>query len=623
MQYKPEIDGLRALAVIPVMLFHAGFQVFSGGFVGVDIFFVISGFLITRIIIEEKERGVFSLKTFYERRARRILPALFLTIMICTPISWFLLLPSEMREYSESIIAATTFTSNVYFWLLTGYFDGAAEIKPLLHTWSLALEEQFYIFFPLLIALTWRNGNRRILAITLCITATACFGLAQWGSIEKPSAAFFLLPTRAWELLLGALIALNPPKYNSTSLNQVASFTGVLFICYSIFAYEKNTPMPGIYALLPTLGASLILLFATPCTTIGKLLANRILVRIGLLSYSAYLWHQPVLALARHATGPNLNHTTSAALLTLTMGLAYLSWNYVENAFRNPLLISRNKFYAFFLGSCLLLLAFGATGISTNGFLFRYNPEDRDLASLNPKEMGKFVMQRFNSLRMAPFDQTDKRSKVLIIGDSFAQDLVNALVEGGLSPRIQISTHFISAGCGSLFIQREKFAQNISPESTHDCINNGLFEDAKLRELMLSADEIWFASAWTPWAAELTKQSYRNLSDFSLKPIKIFGRKNFGRVEMRHLLSLPQAQRLATMSAADTEIVQTHNTLRSLLPSGVFIDVQKMLCDSEGLNCPLFDENGDLISYDGGHLTRTGAIYFGKKLTTIDLVAAP
>jgi peptidoglycan/LPS O-acetylase OafA/YrhL len=207
MKYRKEIDGLRALALIPVILFHAGFSIFSGGFVGVDIFFVISGYLITMIIVDDMNKGSFSLLNFYKCRAARILPALFF-MMICTlPFAWFWMLPTDLEFFSKSIVAAPLFTSNVLFWLTSGYFDESSELKPLLHTWSLAVEGQYYMFFPLFLMITWRLGKKWISSFLLLIVIVSVV-FAQWSSTIHPSFAFYSLPTRGFEILVGAIISL-------------------------------------------------------------------------------------------------------------------------------------------------------------------------------------------------------------------------------------------------------------------------------------------------------------------------------------------------------------------------------------------------------------------------------
>ena len=333
MEYRREIDGLRALAVIPVVFFHAGFQTFSGGFVGVDVFFVISGYLITSIILAEKQAGTFTLINFYERRARRLLPALFVVMFACLPFAWFWLLPGDMQIFSQSLVAVSVFSSNILFWLTSGYFETAAELKPLLHTWSLAVEEQYYLLFPIFILLAWRFGKRWILTI-LVVVAIVSLLLAQWGSENKPTFTFFMLLTRGWEILAGTFVAFYFDKKNrmpvSQSLSQSLSAFGLLLICVAIFLFDKNTPFPSVYTLVPVVGTALIILFANPQTLVGKLLGRNIFVGVGLISYSAYLWHQPLLAFARHRSIEDLNSFFLVVLCVAAFALAYFSWRYVE-----------------------------------------------------------------------------------------------------------------------------------------------------------------------------------------------------------------------------------------------------------------------------------------------------
>ena len=199
MKYRAEIDGLRALAVVPVILFHAGFELFSGGFVGVDVFFVISGYLITTILIEDIDNNRFSIVNFYDRRARRILPALFFVMLVCIPFAWMWMLPNQMNDFAKSLVAVTLFASNILFWRESGYFDAAAEEKPLLHTWSLAVEEQYYLLFPIFLILAWRFGKNRVFWMIVLMAAISLL-LSEWGWRNQTTANFYLAPTRAWEL---------------------------------------------------------------------------------------------------------------------------------------------------------------------------------------------------------------------------------------------------------------------------------------------------------------------------------------------------------------------------------------------------------------------------------------
>lgn len=376
MDYRRDIDGLRALAVLPVILFHAGFETFSGGFVGVDVFFVISGYLITTIILSELEQGKFSIVNFYERRARRILPVLFLVILVCIPFAWFWLLPSDMNDFSQSVAAVSLFVSNILFWRESGYFDTAGELKPLLHTWSLAVEEQYYVLFPLFLMLFWKLAKRWVF-VTLGLVFVASLALAQWAAYAKPAAAFYLLPTRGWELLIGAFAAFYLSDANrkefDRGFSEVGGWLGVALIFYAVFTYNKTTPFPGLYALVPTLGTVLIILFSTQQTTVGKFVGNKAFVGIGLISYSTYLWHQPLFAFCRHISMADPSPILFSILIFLTLLLAYLSWLYVETPFREKTIISREKIFAFaFIGSCIFF-GLGFFGNQTSGYKFRFD----------------------------------------------------------------------------------------------------------------------------------------------------------------------------------------------------------------------------------------------------------
>ena len=379
-EYRREIDGLRALAVVPVILFHAGFSAFWGGFVGVDVFFVISGFLITSIILEEKKTGTFNLINFYERRARRILPALFVVMFACLPFAWLWLLPQDMKSFSQSLVAVSAFASNVLFWRTSGYFETAAELKPLLHTWSLAVEEQYYVLFPIFLMFTWRLGNRLIFAM-LAVAAFISLALAHWGSVARPEATFFLLPTRGWELLMGAFMA---PYFQgkgraniSQSVSQLASAFGLFLILLSVFAFDNQTPFPSLYALTPTLGAALIILFATQQTVVGKLLGCKLFVGMGLISYSAYLWHQPLFAFARHRSIEEPSKSLLGALGVAAVVLAYITWKFVETPFRNKRNFSRGKIFAIAVFGSAFFASVGISGYLTNGFDGRLSAEQK------------------------------------------------------------------------------------------------------------------------------------------------------------------------------------------------------------------------------------------------------
>jgi len=362
LRYRPEIDGLRAIALISVVLFHAGFGIFSGGFIGVDIFFVISGYLITFIILSEKEAGKFTLKSFYERRARRILPALIFITILCIPTAYFLLLPKDFRNFSQSLVSVSFFSSNILFWQESNYFDIASELKPLLHTWSLSIEEQFYIVFSLLILFIWRLKKIYILSI-LILLAVMSLVLSQLGSYYEPKANFFLLLTRWWELSFGIFIAFYLfQKKTSHNKNEFLSILGLALILYSIFIYSKNTPTPSIYTLVPIIGASLIILFSNPKTIVGKILSNKFLVGIGLISYSMYLWHYPIFVFARHINFGDLTILEYALLTLISLILAYFSFKFIETPFRKKIFITQKKVFIFSIIFLVFIFLVGLMG---------------------------------------------------------------------------------------------------------------------------------------------------------------------------------------------------------------------------------------------------------------------
>ncbi|WP_158971902.1 acyltransferase family protein [Chachezhania sediminis] len=433
MKYRAEIDGLRTLAVVPVILFHAGFDVFSGGFVGVDIFFVISGYLITTILINDLEAGRFSIVNFYERRARRILPALFLVMLVCLPFAWLLLLPPDLKDFSASLISVVTFVSNILFWQQSGYFDTAAELKPLLHTWSLAVEEQYYIFFPVLLFLLWRMG-RRVVTAALAVLFLASLALAQWGVVYKPSAAFFLLPTRTWELLVGSFCAVyltRHPMPARSPLTEALSLLGIAMIAASVVFFGPETPTPGLYALVPTLGTALIVFFARPETLSGRFLGNRVLVGIGLVSYSAYLWHQPIFAFARQ-TGGEPAAWIMLLLSALAIGLAYLSWKYVEAPFRNRERFDRKRIFLLSLAGIVFFAAVGAAGVHWNGFESRLTGPQKELLAYRNYPRAELYREGACFLRPdQPVEEIDVScydgARTMVWGDSHAAALTSGL----------------------------------------------------------------------------------------------------------------------------------------------------------------------------------------------------
>ena len=337
--YRPDIDGLRAISVLAVMLYHAEFQVFSGGFIGVDVFFVISGYLITQMVLGDFEKGSFSLSHFYERRVRRILPALLVMLAATVPLAYVFLSADPLADYSAALLGATWFSSNFVFWSEAGYFDRASEFKPLLHTWSLGVEEQFYLFFP---AFFWVLYKFKWLIPGLSAVVVISFLMAQFGLSRDAEWPFYMLVSRAWELGLGAMLAVVLAHSRLSDvrvtglLAELLVLSGLLAVIVPVLMFSELTATPGPLLLVPTLGACL-LIWLTPATSyVRRLLSLKWLVGLGLISYSLYLWHQPVLVFGRIIIGEALGFEWRIAMLLGTFPLAILSWRYIERPFRNP-----------------------------------------------------------------------------------------------------------------------------------------------------------------------------------------------------------------------------------------------------------------------------------------------
>jgi peptidoglycan/LPS O-acetylase OafA/YrhL len=448
LKYRAEIDGLRTLAVVPVILFHAGFELFSGGFVGVDVFLVISGYLITTILIEDIEAKRFSIVNFYERRARRILPALFFVMLVCIPFAWMWMPPNQMKEFSLSLVAVSLFASNMFFWRQTGYFEADAEEKPLLHTWSLAVEEQYYVLFPIFLFLAWNFGKNRVFWMIVVIAAISLL-LSEWGWRNKADANFYLAPTRAWELFAGSIAAFIVQK-NGVQKNNVFALLGLAAIIFSIFAYDESTPFPSVYALVPVLGAVLVVLYAEKETVAAQLLSTKAFVGIGVISYSAYLWHQPLFAFARLRLIEEPSKALMLSLSMISISLAFLSWRYVEKPFRLTETISFKRLALFAIAGFAF---FVVTGLSGHWFSkhfedyyvsHRLSPEQASLYEIFEAEVNYDMYDYQRSYSdchhwQRTFDSSlvdrvktcnDKHDKViLVIGGSHAMNLYNVLSE--------------------------------------------------------------------------------------------------------------------------------------------------------------------------------------------------
>lgn len=615
MQYRAEIDGLRALAVVPVILFHAGSATFSGGFVGVDVFFVISGYLITSIILQDLERNCFSIVDFYERRARRILPVLYCVAIATTFASSAILYPEQLSAFAKSLVATPLFAANIYFWSERGYFGESSELKPLIHLWSLAVEEQFYVIFPLFLLLfyKYKKALGAILGFAILMSLTSSFYVTQ----IHFDTAFYSPFTRAWELLVGSVAAILLRQRFSISKPLVAELTAIIGLILIFFAYmnfDSATPFPGLYATIPVIGTFLLIIASSSTFYVMKILSLKPLVVLGLLSYSLYLWHQPIFALARHQ---EVFEGNFAILGLLTLVLSYVTYRYVESPFRNKLFLSRFYVFGLSIVFAVVLICAGLYILSRDGFASRYPSEDRALLVQLAQYQG-YNEKIFDSFEGKTFRE-DARKRVVVVGDSYAKDLLNIVVESGRFANVQFSTRQVNSECGNLYLDDYSFIEQHIPRNRLErCRVLGWYGGRASKEIFSEADEIWIAASWNEWVIGYLPQSIQNLYDDYAVPVRVFGVKNFGEIAPYELLTIPARERVEYTQSVSEDAVDVSIKLGEALKGYEFYyPLLGPLCGGDFRECKVFTEEGLLVSADGGHLTQEGAIEASKRINPV------
>lgn len=454
MQYRPHIDGLRTVAIVPVVLFHADLGIFPGGFTGVDVFFVISGFLITSLIVEEIGQGRFTIWNFYKRRALRILPAYLVVIAAVLAASWFTLFPDETLMLGRSAMAASLFVANIYFWRNSGYFDPAVEAAPLLHTWTLSVEEQYYLLLPVFLILVTRFFGRRY-AIAILAVSAASFVLSIWGLMTyHDEATFYLLPTRAWEFGLGSLAAVTSLVLRGSSpVRGLGAAAGTVLVAWGVFGLDETSVFPGANAIFPALGA-MLLIGCAEGNLAGRVLGSLPFVAIGRISYSLYLWHWPIIVFWKMQVSPVLKAGDVAAVVALSLVAAVLSFRFVEQPFRRPEM--RRRPAVLVNGTALVSLVLAASfagGLALAPARWgSYPPELARIAGYVHYEAksNPCLIDAVNARRGVHLDPDvclapgDGRPTLLVMGDSHAWHLVPALEDALTGLNVQFAG---STGC--------------------------------------------------------------------------------------------------------------------------------------------------------------------------------
>jgi peptidoglycan/LPS O-acetylase OafA/YrhL len=585
--YRPEIDGLRAIAVLSVMMYHAEVRFFSVGYLGVDIFFAISGFLITGIIVSSSEQGRFALAGFYMRRIRRIIPALTFMCLITLLFALPLMIPDDLENFGQSMVATGLSANNILLYLTSGYFELETFFKPLFHTWSLGVEEQYYVIVPLLLMLAMRWGGRRGAFVVLAVSSAVSLIFCEYIRLRDYSANFLLLPSRFWELGFGGMTAIaQAPLLNWIGnwgrLREGLAATGMAMIVSSLFLLTGFYDLPGWQALLPLLGTCLVLAFANQTMT-GRMLTTRPIAGIGLISYSAYLYHAPLFAFVRIAS---LNPVSPALLIgtiPFCLLMAWLSWRYVEAPFRDPGRISNRTVLVFCGVMTALTVGSGLILHLTSGFftLSAFARHDQQLGR-GLTAIYNEGPRVFTGRQMLP---ANKERNVMVIGNSFARDFINMGLETGKLSHSNISYEMIQ-NC------------EVIPPAVLDRIRN--------------AQSVIFGSGATIEDIPCLTDKIAALRSLAVPHIIVLGTKQFG-YNNNAVMLLPEARRynfrakpLAYASDANTQV-------RRAIPSEYYVDLFALLDDGTG-TVPVFTPGHKFISQDTKHLTKAGARYLGDKV---------
>ena len=637
LRYRPEIDGLRAIAVVAVILYHAqitifGYQPFRGGFIGVDIFFVISGYLITSIILKELvTTGTFSFKHFYERRIRRILPALLFVMLVSFPFAWMYLLPSSFVDFSKSILYSLGFSSNFYFHYSNQQYGAESGLlKPFLHTWSLSVEEQFYILFPIVLLVTFKYFKKYLIHI-LILGFVISLGLAEWGSRNYPSLNFYVLPTRGWELLTGSILAYLEIKQGYRSKNQLLNlilpFIGLVLIGHSILFFNDEMFHPSFYTLSPIVGVCLIIWFSSKNELVTKILSTKLFVGIGLISYSLYLWHYPIFAFDRI-----FEFTQGGLFYKLLLGiiiiiLSIFSYNFIERPVRNK----NNKFKIIL---SLILISISSLVIANINIIQKNGYKDRFYITKNYElDRGKYLLENINFEINYDYDDYNYRKNVLMVGNSHAEDILEILSKTNLTDRIyfnltspKIRTRDVNFEIISFYkflkekkvifdvFNNEDFYNHLKKQydnsdliiiSTRYSVNDLKILEDLIKILKVDNKKIIIFDN----ALEQTIRSVFNRLDYYVYLYKKLPNKNdLKKIEEGIFLDLKNKRNINQQ----IELIAKKNNVPVLKRETIF-------CNFDLKRCPSITEEGYKIYWDYGHITDKGAEFFARIIENDEL----
>ena len=631
-KYRPDIDGLRAIAVLSVVIFHAFPNLLTGGFIGVDVFFVISGYLISAIIFKNLNNKDFSFLQFYARRIKRIFPAVILVLIISYAIGWSILLPQDYEQLGKHIAAGAGFISNIAFLNEAGYFDSSAEIKPLLHLWSLGIEEQFYILWPLLAWLIWRN-KYSILPITLILIFVS-FYLNIKGVKENSTTTFYSPHTRFWEILCGSLLAwisflkedkiynLNNYKTINFILNRnelviknISSIIGLILISYGFWNINENFSFPGLWAIIPVT-ASALLIYAGPNTWINKkILSNKLAVWFGLISFPLYLWHWPLLTFARIIESNTPNYATRIFIVILSILLAWLTYKFIEHPIRFK---KDNKVTTTKLAIGMLII--GCIGLATykyDGLSFRFPKIIQNLMDFRfdyrkAYRSGTCFLdpeQNHTSFETCESTSLNGQETILLWGDSHAAHLYPGYKDSyGKTHNIVQRT---ASGCPPILdftVESRPYCKEIN-ENILKALNSNM------------PDKVVLAAIWTDYNLDNLDITIKKIKALGIKNIQLIGpvpQWNDGLPKQLYMYfneNIPHTVPNRMSHGLNNKFIKTDKVLKikSLSLNITYISAKDILCNDDGCITRLGDLQEELTAWDYGHLTTKGSEFLVSK----------
>lgn len=625
MKYRAEIDGLRALAVLPVIFFHAGFELFKGGFIGVDVFFVISGYLITSILLIEMDQKNFSLTNFYERRARRILPALVFTVVITSLFAPFILLPDQIKDLGQTIVSISAFLANYFFYLEIDYFNEFSSKNPLLHTWSLAVEEQFYLIFPILL-LAIPQKNFKTLFIIFITILTISFYAASTLSSTNMSLSFYSIHTRAWELLFGSVAAVlltfkkdtieDLKKNKKHLINTLIAFSMMLLVA-SFCLFNEEINHPGLLTIIPVFSTFLLILFMQENDSLGKWLSSRPVVKIGLISYSLYLIHNPIFSyidIYFESYSEDVLTLYKISTIPLIFALSYASYIFVEKPFRNKSMFGRKKIFILSAASLSALFAIGLFTHFKNGFIDEITDYDKRNGIVSyidvnyEKKKISEISNKFSNNSNNFSCSSSNCNEILIIGDSFAQDIFLSLSNEPLERKVNLIP--FDDSCMSRINNLRKYGELKCDEK--------IIKEEDFNLMIENAKKILISAKWQ-------EQTYKNVLDLSEYIQQKSNARLYavGSILFANIQTLHKRNKNSLSKPKDTNFynyvrwdrVNISNKLRNIVDNEKNIDwIEKseFFCDLDQKSCTLFDEDNDPLIWDNAHITAKAYEPFSK-----------